>query len=502
MQQESELRLHHRRRRQRRLRAGQPADRVRPASRAAAGGGRQEHASVAAHPARLRQAVHQHALQLVLPDRAAARVPRPQRDRAARQDARRLELDQRADLHPRPGRGLRPLAPARQHRLEPRRRAALLPQGRGQRARRRRDHGAGGPLGVSDVRDRHPLAEAFIEAALQCGYPRNDDFNGAAQEGAGYYQNTMRNGVRSSTAAAYLKPARRRGNLHVVSDALATRILFDGRRASGVEYLVGGETRTARANGRGDGRGRRVQLAAALATVRAGPGRAAALARHSGDRRHARRRRPAQRSLLRAASSCAARSRSRSTTRCATGARARRRCCDYALSRRGYFAMAGDLGRLFPARACRRRRRRTCSARSRSTRRTRSATTLRSVFRLHVICRLLRPESRGHVRIKSADPRQAPAIHPNYLAAQKDRDTLRRRREGAAPDRAGAGAGAPHRRGDRARPAMRERRRVARLHPPPRLDRLSPGQHLPHGPGRQGRGGRAAAGCAASSGCG
>ncbi len=109
-------------------------------------------------------------------------------------------------------------------------------------------HGAGGPLGVSDVRDTHPLAEAFIEAAQQCGYPRNDDFNGAAQEGAGFYQTTMRKGVRSSTAAAYLKPARSRGNLNVVSDALATRVLFDGRRATGVEYLVGDEKRTAHAN--------------------------------------------------------------------------------------------------------------------------------------------------------------------------------------------------------------------------------------------------------------
>jgi choline dehydrogenase len=69
-------------------------------------------------------------------------------------------------------------------------------------------HGAGGPLGVSDVRDRHPLAEAFSEAAQQCCYPNNDDFNGGAtQESAGFYQTTTRNGVRSSAAAAYLKPA-------------------------------------------------------------------------------------------------------------------------------------------------------------------------------------------------------------------------------------------------------------------------------------------------------
>ena len=87
-------------------------------------------------------------------------------------------------------------------------------------------HGASGPLSVSNLRDRHPLADAYVEAAQQCGYPRNDDFNGPAQEGAGYYQTTMRNGVRSSTAAGYLKPVRRRANLEVVSEALATRILL------------------------------------------------------------------------------------------------------------------------------------------------------------------------------------------------------------------------------------------------------------------------------------
>ncbi len=109
-------------------------------------------------------------------------------------------------------------------------------------------HGAGGPLAVSDLRDRHPLAEAYVEAALQCGYPRNDDFNGATQEGAGYYQTTMRNGVRSSTAAGYLTSARRRANLKIVSQALATRILFDGRRATGVEYVVGDAKHGAQAN--------------------------------------------------------------------------------------------------------------------------------------------------------------------------------------------------------------------------------------------------------------
>ncbi len=109
-------------------------------------------------------------------------------------------------------------------------------------------HGKGGPLAVSDVAP-HPLCEAFIAAAQQAGFPRNDDFNGAKQEGAGYYQLTARNGRRCSTARGYLKPARSRTNLTVASGALASRILFEGRRAVGVEYRQGGELRTSRANG-------------------------------------------------------------------------------------------------------------------------------------------------------------------------------------------------------------------------------------------------------------
>src|SRR6185312_7941131 len=109
-------------------------------------------------------------------------------------------------------------------------------------------HGAGGPLAVSDV-ERHPLCEAFAAAAEQAGFPRTDDFNGASQEGAGYYQLTARNGRRCSTARGYLKPARRRANLNVVSNALASRVLFEGRRAVGVEYIKDGRKHVARAAG-------------------------------------------------------------------------------------------------------------------------------------------------------------------------------------------------------------------------------------------------------------
>ena len=67
-------------------------------------------------------------------------------------------------------------------------------------------HGTGGPLCVSDVPDHHPICEAFIEGAMALGYPRNDDFNGARQDGVGYHQTTTRNGKRCSTAVGYLHP--------------------------------------------------------------------------------------------------------------------------------------------------------------------------------------------------------------------------------------------------------------------------------------------------------
>src|SRR5436190_10270976 len=106
-------------------------------------------------------------------------------------------------------------------------------------------HGVGGPLAVSDVCEPHPLCEAFIDAAQQAGFPRNDDFNGPTQEGAGYFQLTARNGRRCSTAVGYLRPARRRHNLEVEPKTAASRILFSGKRAVGVEYRQGERTQTA-----------------------------------------------------------------------------------------------------------------------------------------------------------------------------------------------------------------------------------------------------------------
>ena len=108
-------------------------------------------------------------------------------------------------------------------------------------------HGAGGPLSVEDLKYRNPLSAMFVEAAVQCGLPRNSDFNGAVQEGVGFYQVTQRNGRRCSAAVAYLRPVRQRRNLEVLTRALATRIVFRAHRAAGIEYRFRGETRLARA---------------------------------------------------------------------------------------------------------------------------------------------------------------------------------------------------------------------------------------------------------------
>ncbi|OGA14297.1 MAG: choline dehydrogenase [Betaproteobacteria bacterium RIFCSPLOWO2_12_FULL_63_13] len=107
-------------------------------------------------------------------------------------------------------------------------------------------HGDSGPLAVSDML-RGELADASLRAAVEAGYPLIADFNGPSQEGAAYYQMMIRRGRRGCGAGAYLRPAMRRANLQVLTSAHATRILFDGRRALGVEFRRGGQILTARA---------------------------------------------------------------------------------------------------------------------------------------------------------------------------------------------------------------------------------------------------------------
>jgi choline dehydrogenase len=102
-------------------------------------------------------------------------------------------------------------------------------------------HGTGGPLAVQDLKHTNPLSRVFIDAAVAVGLPANPDFNGARQEGVGYYQVTQRDGRRCSAAVGYLRPAMQRPNLRVETGALAHRVLLDGSRAVGVEYSRGGK---------------------------------------------------------------------------------------------------------------------------------------------------------------------------------------------------------------------------------------------------------------------
>jgi choline dehydrogenase len=109
-------------------------------------------------------------------------------------------------------------------------------------------HGATGPLSVQDLRYKSDLTSAFVTAAKNCGQPANDDFNGAQQDGVGFYQVTQRGGRRWSAADAYLHPAMGRPNLTVHTDALVTGVVIEAGRATGVRYLRRGVEETAAAD--------------------------------------------------------------------------------------------------------------------------------------------------------------------------------------------------------------------------------------------------------------
>ena len=108
--------------------------------------------------------------------------------------------------------------------------------------------GKGGPLRVEDYRTVLPLTHAFVAAAQQAGYPLSHDLNGRIQEGVGYSQMTRRGRFRASTAQSFLAPVKGRSNLRIETDALATRLLFEGTRCIGVAFRRGGEDHQARAS--------------------------------------------------------------------------------------------------------------------------------------------------------------------------------------------------------------------------------------------------------------
>jgi choline dehydrogenase len=283
-------------------------------------------------------------------------------------------------------------------------------------------HGADGPLWASDIPLAHPLVEALIGAAAALGIPRNDDFNGPRQEGVGYYQLTTRLGRRCSTAVAYLRPVRGRPNLEVRTNAHATRVLFEGRRACGVRYRRGGRDEEARA------RAEVILAAGALQSPQllelSGVGAPDVLQRFGIPLVHA---------LEGVGENLQDHLQARVIYRCTEPVTTNdslrtwhgklRMGLDYVLRRGGPMAIGINQGGLF-ARAL--------------------PASLRPDVQFHFgtlssdmagspvhefsgftmsVCQL-RPTARGFVHLQSPDPLAAPAMQPNYLCAEEDRTTL------------------------------------------------------------------------------
>ncbi len=283
-------------------------------------------------------------------------------------------------------------------------------------------HGRGGPLGVSGPTFRMELMDAFVEAAEEAGIPHNPDYNGATQEGCGYFLLTIRNGRRASAARAYLRPARKRPNLEVRTEALTHRVLLEGKRAVGVEYAQYGRVREARA-------AREVVICAGavqspLILMLSGIGPAEHLQEKGVEVRH---------DLPGVGQNLQDHFQARCVYRCPLpvtlndiGNSLLRRGLvgvRWFLTRKGPLTVGAGVVTLFW--------------------RTRPEVATPDV-QFHVIpfsaekpgeplhpfsgftvsvCQL-RPESRGAIRLKDASPTSPPAIHPNYLATETDRRTM------------------------------------------------------------------------------
>jgi len=283
-------------------------------------------------------------------------------------------------------------------------------------------HGTGGPLSVSNVCEPHVLCEAFLEATQQSGIPRNDDFNGPTQEGAGYFQLTAKNGRRWSTAVGYLKQARQRHNLKVELNALATRILFSGRRAIGIEYRQGAATRTAYADGEVILAGGAFNSPQLLQLSGVGP--ADLLRSHGID---------VIADMPGVGSDLQDHLQVRMQFRCTEPITAndvinnwRHRYgagIRYILTRKGLLSVgAGYAGAFFKTRPDLATPDVQIHFLIFSTETAGAAVHPFSGF-MASVCQL-RPDSRGFVRIKSSDPSMPPAIQPRYLTARSDCDTV------------------------------------------------------------------------------
>ena len=109
-------------------------------------------------------------------------------------------------------------------------------------------HSKTGPLKASSIPKKHPLVEAFIKAANALGVPKTEDFNNLTQEGVGYYQLSTHKGLRCSAAVAYLKPAKERSNLTILTNSQVSKVIFENKKAVGVEFIQQGSKKTIRSN--------------------------------------------------------------------------------------------------------------------------------------------------------------------------------------------------------------------------------------------------------------
>jgi choline dehydrogenase len=282
--------------------------------------------------------------------------------------------------------------------------------------------GRDGPLAVIDFQARSRLSEAYVASAEAVGIPRNDDYNGATQEGVGYYQNTMKNGRRWSAHRAFLAPAMKRPNLRVITHAHAERVLLAGKRAVGVAYRQGNESHTVRAK-------REVILCGGAINspqllMLSGIGPAAHLADRGIEIAH---------DLPGVGQNLQDHFQVRFVYKCTekvtvndimmSSRRMAMMGLQYALFRTGPLtASAGQVGIFTKSRPELEAPDIQFHFIGFSADRPGEGLHKFSGFSQN-ICQL-RPESRGEILLKSNDPMAAPAIHPNYLAAEIDRTVL------------------------------------------------------------------------------
>ena len=291
-------------------------------------------------------------------------------------------------------------------------------------------HGADGPLNVTEARHDNPLFDAFVDAGREAGHPVNGDFNGAEQEGFGRYQFTIRNARRWSTAVAYLRPALSRPNLTVETGALTQRINFAKGHADGVVYRQGGREKNVSA-------AREVLLAAGAVNspqilMLSGVGDADHLSGHGiapvvdlpevgrNLQDHAN---------IHTVHAATIKTLTDDLTRVERGAFAMVRAALLRTGPAAGFPLEGgafirtapelelpDVQFHFSAGNLMTLIRQPFAAPT-------TDHTRPDAFMCHAC--VLRPESRGEITLRSADPAAAPAIQPNYLATERDRKTLR-----------------------------------------------------------------------------